>query len=340
MNYDALVIGSGQAGNPLCHQLADRGWLVALIEKEHLGGTCINTGCTPTKTMIMCAQVAHYARNARKWGVAPGDGSVDLRKVVELKNKIVTSFRSGLERKVEQRKEKLHLYRGHARFVGPHQVSVGDKVLEGDRIFINTGTRSHIPPIDRLEQVGYLTNATVLELTAVPEHLLVLGGGYIGLEFGQMFRRFGSQVTVVHTGDRLLNREDADVATELQKALEAEGMRFVLTAHTTSVQKHNGQISLTVRTANGAQTDTLTGSHLLVATGRRPNTADLGLDKAGVQTDAHGFIKVNNRLETNVPGIWALGDVKGGPVAIYRIKGGKSTDYTVIYPPEALVKAA
>ncbi len=327
MKYDAIVIGSGQAGNPLCHHLADHGWTVALIEKEHLGGTCINTGCTPTKTMVMCAQVAHYARQAAQWGVTPADGSVDLAKIVGLKNKIVTSFRGGQERKVEQRKEKLHLYRGHARFVGPHQVSVGNEVLEGERIFINTGTHPNIPHIAGLEQVGYLTNVTIMELTELPEHLLVLGGGYIGLEFGQMFRRFGSQVTVVHTSDRLLNREDADVAMALQKALEAEGMRFVLQANTTGVQKQNGQISLTVRTANGAQTDTLTGSHLLVATGRRPNTADLGLDQAGVATNAQGFIQVNNRLETNVPGIWALGDVKGGPAFTHI----SYNDFQIVY---------
>jgi pyruvate/2-oxoglutarate dehydrogenase complex dihydrolipoamide dehydrogenase (E3) component len=313
MKYDAIVIGSGQAGNPLCYKLADQGWRVALIEKEHLGGTCINTGCTPTKTMVMCAQVAHYARNAARWGVGPSDGSVDLARIVGIKNKIVTSFRGGLERKVEQRKEKLHLYRGSARFVSPRQVKVGDQVLESERIFINTGTHSNIPGVEGLDQAGYLTNATIMELTKLPEHLLVLGGGYIGLEFGQMFRRFGSRVTVVHTGDQLLNREDPDVAEELQKALEAEGIGFVLNANTTRVQKQNGQISLTVQTENGGKAETLAGSHILVATGRRPNTADLGLEEAGVETNSQGFVKVNNRLETNVPGIWALGDVKGGP---------------------------
>jgi pyruvate/2-oxoglutarate dehydrogenase complex dihydrolipoamide dehydrogenase (E3) component len=313
MKYDAIVIGSGQAGNPLCHKLADQGWKVALIEKEHLGGTCINTGCTPTKTMVMCAQVAHYARSAAKWGVRPSDGSVDLAKIVGIKNKIVTNFRGGQERKVEQRKEKLHLYRGQARFVSPREARVGDQVLESERIFINTGTHSNVPRVEGLDQAGYLTNATIMELTRLPEHLLVLGGGYIGLEFGQMFRRFGSRVTVVHTGDQLLNREDRDVAEELQKALEAEGIKFVLNANGIRVQKQNTQISLTVQTDNGGKTETLAGSHLLVATGRQPNTADLGLEEAGVETDTQGFVKVNNRLETSVPGIWALGDVKGGP---------------------------
>jgi len=327
MKYDAIVIGSGQAGNPLSQKLADQGWKVALIEKEHLGGTCINTGCTPTKTMVMCAQVAHYARNAARWGVGPSDGSIDLAKIVGIKNKIVTSFRGGLERKVEQRKEKLLLFRGSARFVSPRQVKVRDQVLESERIFINTGTHSNVPRVEGLDQAGYLTNTTIMELTKLPEHLLVLGGGYIGLEFGQMFRRFGSRVTVVHTGGRLLNREDPDVAEDLQKALEAEGMKFVLNANSTRVQKKNGQISLSLETENGGKTETLTGSHVLVATGRRPNTADLGLEEAGVETTTQGFVKVNNRLETNVPGIWALGDVKGGPAFTHI----SYNDFQIVY---------
>jgi pyruvate/2-oxoglutarate dehydrogenase complex dihydrolipoamide dehydrogenase (E3) component len=252
---------------------------------------------------------------------------VDLAKIVARKSQIVQSFRGGQERKVEQRKEKLQLYRGLARFAGPHQVSVDGRLLESDRIFINTGTHSHTPGIEGLDQVGYLTNATIMELTALPEHLLVLGGGYIGLEFGQMFRRFGSQVTLVHRGDRLLNREDPDVAESLQKALEAEGIRFVLGANTTRVQKQAGGISLTVETGAGANSVSLTGTHLLVATGRRPNTADLGLDKAGVETNPQGFITVNNRLETNVAGIWALGDVKGGPAFTHI----SYNDYQIVY---------
>ena len=310
MKYDAVVIGSGQGGNPLALRLADQGWTVALIEKEHLGGTCINTGCTPTKTMVARAQVAHYARNAARWGVRTGEVSVDLPAIVAQKDRVVQSFRSGQQTKVDSRKS-LHLYRGQARFVGPLAVTVEDRVLESERIFINTGTRPAIPRLEGLDRVDYLTNASLMELQDLPEHLQVLGAGYIGLEFGQMFRRFGSRVTIIHSHDQILPREDADVAGELHKVLESEGVNFVLKARTTRVQKTNGQIVLTLDGSSGQTT--LSGSHLLVAVGREPNTGDLGLEKAGVETDGRGYIKVNGRLETNVPGIWALGDVKGGP---------------------------
>lgn len=310
LNYDAIVIGSGQAGNPLSHRLADHGWKVALVEKAHLGGTCINTGCTPTKTMVACAQVAHYARHAGKWGVRTGEVSVDLPQIVGVKDRIVQQFRSGQERQVERRPN-LRLHRGPARFLSPNRIQVGEEVLESPRIFINSGTRAEIPRVEGLERVPYLTNATIMELRELPEHLLVLGGGYIGLEFGQMFLRFGSRVTIVHQGEQILSREDGDVAGELQKALEAEGMRFVLKARTSRVEAKGGQVALALEAGQGSET--LTGSHLLVATGRRPNSDGLGLEKAGVETDKRGFIKVNVRLETNVPGVWALGDVKGGP---------------------------
>jgi pyruvate/2-oxoglutarate dehydrogenase complex dihydrolipoamide dehydrogenase (E3) component len=304
--FDAIVIGSGQGGNPLIQKLADHGWTVALVEKEHLGGTCINTGCTPTKTMVASAQVAHYARNAGKWGVRASAVTVDLPAVVARKDRVVEQWRSGLERKVQERKS-LHLYHGHARFIDPHRVQVGNEVLESERIFIDTGARPAIPAVEGLDRIDYLTNATIMQLQELPEHLLVLGGGYIGLEFGQMFRRFGSRVTIVHRDDHILPREDIDVTDELQKALENEGIRFVLKARVTGALKEKGQVVL--RLGN----EKLSGSHLLVATGRRPNTEDLGLEKAGVQVTSQGFIRVNNRLETNVPGIWALGDVKGGP---------------------------
>jgi pyruvate/2-oxoglutarate dehydrogenase complex dihydrolipoamide dehydrogenase (E3) component len=324
MKYDAIVIGSGQAGNPLADDLVDHGWTVALIEKGHLGGTCINTGCTPTKTMIACAQVAHYARNAARWGVRTGEVGVDLRRIVERKDEIVQRFRDGKQSAVDSR-ERLRLYRGPARFLEPHRVAVAEQELEAPRIFVNTGTRPGIPSIQGLESVAYLTNESLMELTDVPDHLVVIGGGYIGLEFGQMFRRFGSRVTIVHRGDALLAREDADVVEELQKALEAEGLQFHLKARPTRATARAGKIEVTVESGGGVQQ--VTGSHLLLATGRRPNTDDLGLENAGVKVDARGFIQVNDKLETNVPGIWALGDVKGGPAFTHI----SYNDYQIVF---------
>ena len=324
MKYGAIIIGSGQAGNPLGDSLTERGWTIALIERGYLGGTCINYGCTPTKTMVASAQVAYYARNAARWGVSTGAVSADLPQIVARKDAIVQQFRGGKERAAAGRKN-LHVYRGHARFVSRNKVTVGERVLEADRIFINTGTRPRIPHIDGLDGVEYLTNASLMQLTTLPGHLLVLGGGYIGLEFGQIFRRFGSQVTVVHKDGQILNREDADVASELQKALEAEGIRFALNTRTTRVAKRDGQVVLSLDGPAG--TETLAGTHLLIATGRRPNTDDLDLDKAGVEIDQRGYIKVNGRLETSVPGIWALGDVKGGPAFTHI----SYDDYQIVY---------
>jgi pyruvate/2-oxoglutarate dehydrogenase complex dihydrolipoamide dehydrogenase (E3) component len=324
MPFDAIVIGSGQGGNPLSHRLADYGWKVALVEQANLGGTCINTGCTPTKTMVASAQVAHYARNAARWGVRAKDVSVDLPAIVARKNTIVESFRSGQQRQVDRRPN-LKLCRGHARFLSPRQLQVGDEMLESERIFINVGTRPSIPQIPGLDTVNYLTNATLMELQELPEHLLVLGGGYIGLEFGQMFRRFGSRVTIVHLDDRVLTREDPDIVQELQKALAVEGIVFELNATTTRVETTRNGIALSVNTVQGAKQ--LVGSHLLVATGRRPNTDDLGLEKAGVELNKQGFIKVNSRLETTVPGIWAIGDIKGGPAFTHI----SYNDFQIVY---------
>jgi pyruvate/2-oxoglutarate dehydrogenase complex dihydrolipoamide dehydrogenase (E3) component len=324
MKFDAIVIGSGQAGNPLSFALADLGWKVALIERAELGGSCINTGCTPTKTMVASAQVAHYARDAARWGVRASDVTVDLPAVVARKNQVVQNGRMGVQKRIDARPN-VQLIRGQAKFTGPRQVQVGAEVFESEKIFINTGTRPAIPHIPGLDTVPFLTNATVMELQTVPEHLLVLGGGYIGLEFGQMFRRFGSRVTIIHTGARIMPREDSDIASALQKVLEAEGIVFWLNTTTKRAENRNGVIALTVETPHGSET--LQGSHLLVATGRRPNTDDLGLEAAGVATDAHGYVKVNGRMETNVPGIWALGDVKGGPAFTHI----SYNDYQIIY---------
>jgi pyruvate/2-oxoglutarate dehydrogenase complex dihydrolipoamide dehydrogenase (E3) component len=344
MKFDAIIVGTGQAGKPLSYALADLGWKVALIERAELGGSCINTGCTPTKTMVASAQVAHYARDAARWGVRVSGVEVDLPAVVARKNQVVQNARTSIQKRIDSRPN-IRLVRGPARFIAPHQVQVGAEVFESQKIFINTGTRPAVPQIPGLDTVPFLTNATVMELQAVPEHLLVLGGGYIGLEFGQMFRRFGSRVTIIHNGERILPREDPDVVSALQTALEAEGIVLRMNVETKRVENRSGAIGLTLE--SGGRGETLQGSHLLVATGRKPNTEDLGLETAGVLTGSRGYIKVNGRLETNVPGIWALGDVKGGPafthisyndyqIAYANIVDGKNLSIENRYLPYAL----
>jgi pyruvate/2-oxoglutarate dehydrogenase complex dihydrolipoamide dehydrogenase (E3) component len=310
MKYDAIIIGSGQAGTPLTERLAGLGWRVALAEKSHLGGTCINTGCTPTKVMVHRAQIAYYARNAARWGVRADHVSADLPAIVAQKDKVVQDFR-GRKQNHMDRSENIKIYKGHARFEGPHQVRVGGDLLESDKIFINTGGRPRVPNLPGIESIKFLTNENIMDLTEVPEHLIVLGGGYIGLEFGQMFRRFGSRVTVIHNSGQIVPREDPEVASELQQILEGEGLTFLLNAQATRAEQQGGAITISVEGLHGRSS--VTGSHLLVAIGRQPNTDDLGLEAAGIETDKFGFIKVNHRLETNVPGVWALGDVKGGP---------------------------
>lgn len=310
MKYDAIILGTGQAGLPLAYALAGRGSTVAIVEKGDIGGTCINTGCTPTKTMVARAKVAHYARNAERWGVSTTGVRVNLDTIVAQKNKVVEKARNSQAKRIGEFPS-LRLYKGVAEFAGPHQVKVGDELLESEQIFINTGARPSIPEIPGLADSGYLTNETIMELTAVPEHLVVLGGGYVGLEFAQMFSRFGGQVTVIQNTAQIAPREDTEVAAELQKSLEAEGITFVLNARTTNVERKDGTVRVKIEQQGGSRA--ISGSHLLVATGRRPNTDSLLPERAGLATDKKGFIKVNGKLETNVPGIWALGGVKGGP---------------------------
>jgi len=324
IKYDSIVIGSGQGGNPLAQQLAQRGETVALVESNQLGGTCINTGCTPTKTMIASAQIAHYARNAKRWGVTAGEVRVNLPKVVKRKNDVVLEFRSGWQKKFDTQ-DKMHVYRARARFAGPKLVQAGDQLLEASRIFIDTGARPTIPQIPGLSNIPYLTNVSLLELTEIPEHLLVLGGGYVGLEFGQMFRRFGSEVTVVQSAPRILPNEDEDVTTALQQALEGEGIQFHVNSRAISAEQSGGLISLTIEGQKGR--NSVSGSHLLVATGRTPNTKDLELEKAGIKTDEKGFIAVNDRLETSAKDVWALGDVNGGPAFTHI----SYNDYQIVY---------
>jgi pyruvate/2-oxoglutarate dehydrogenase complex dihydrolipoamide dehydrogenase (E3) component len=309
--YDAIVIGSGQGGLPLAQKLADTGWTVALIEKGQLGGSCINYGCTPTKTMISSARIAHYARVGPQFGIHPGQIKVDMAEVVARKNEVVASFRNGLQEGVDSRPG-LTLIRGHARFTAPHEIEVDGERLSSDKIFINTGTRPRIIPIPGLDQVPFLTNRNVMDLQEVPEHLIALGGNYLGLEFGQMFRRLGSKVTVVELGDEIVAREDPEVSQSLRQALEAEGMQFRLGAHATKVATANSGIDVTIEKKD-AGSETLQGSHLLVCIGQVPNSDDLGLDKAGIATDKAGYIEHDDKLQTNVPGVWVIGDVKGGP---------------------------
>ncbi len=309
-SFDAIIIGSGQAGNPLAHRLADKGWTVGLIEREHLGGSCVNHGCTPTKTMLASAQVAYEARRGAELGVRVGGVTVDLPAVVARKKAIVLQWRQGQEKHTASRPN-IALHRGAARFTGPHTVAVGDAQVTAEHIFINTGTSPLVLPIPGIDRVPFLTNRTIMDLTEVPEHLLVVGASYVGLEFGQMFRRFGSRVTIVEVADQIVPREDPDVATTLQQALESEGIAFLLDRQATRIEGQDGDLRVSVKGGAGTER-VLEASHVLLAAGRRPNTADLGLDAGGIEHE-RGWIKVNDRLETNVPGVYALGDVTGGP---------------------------
>ena len=308
--FDAIVIGSGQAGNPLAHRLADKGWTVALIERGHLGGSCVNYGCTPTKTMMASSQVAYEVSRGPILGVASAGVTIDLAKIVARKNEVVKQWRAGQEKQAASRPG-ISVIRGTARFSGSKTVTVSDEELRGKKIFINTGTSPRVPPIPGLAEAPYLTNRTILDLTEVPEHLAVLGGSYIGLEFGQMFRRFGSKVTVIEKADQIIAHEDADVADAVRVSLVAEGMA-ILTGHEAQrVTSGTDGVRIVMKGSDGGEQE-ITCSHLLVATGRTPNTDELGLDAAGVATE-RGSIVVNEYLETNVPDVYALGDVKGGP---------------------------
>jgi pyruvate/2-oxoglutarate dehydrogenase complex dihydrolipoamide dehydrogenase (E3) component len=353
-NYDAVVIGAGQAGVPLATTLAKAGRKTALVEREHVGGTCINEGCTPTKTMVASAKVAYFDRRSEDYGVSNGQVAVDMIRVRERKRDIVESFRSGGEKRLAD--AGVELIRGEARFSGPRELEVtlngGEAVqLSADNIFINVGARPANPPVEGLDSVPTLNSTTIMELDEVPDHLLVLGGSYVGLEFAQMFRRFGSGVTVVQRGKQLMSREDTDVAEAVAEIMRQDGIEVLLSTQTQRVEQGNvGKIRLRVSTPEGERR--LEGSHLLVAAGRPPNTDRLNLEAAGIETDKRGQIKVNERLETNVEGVYALGDVKGGPafthisyddfriVRTNLLEGGNATitdrkvPYTVFIDPQ------
>jgi len=314
--YDSIVIGAGQAGGPLATTLARAGWKMALIEREHVGGTCVNDGCTPTKTMVASARVAYLARRAADYGVETGPVTMDMTVVRRRKRDIVNEFRSGSEQGIRETPN-LDLLMGEARFTGPKTLTVtlndgGEREITAEKIFINSGQRPTMPKIAGLESVPALTSTTIMELDSVPAHLLVLGGGFIGLEFAQMFRRFGSAVTIIQRGAQLAPKEDEDIGEGIAKIFREDGITVLLeTEAVRAARSADGSIVLTVKDSNGERA--VTGSHLLVAAGRTPNTDALDPAAAGITMDKRGYIPVNERLETNVPGIYALGDVNGGP---------------------------
>jgi pyruvate/2-oxoglutarate dehydrogenase complex dihydrolipoamide dehydrogenase (E3) component len=308
-NYDAVIIGTGQSGPALARRLVAAGQQVAIIERKLFGGTCVNTGCTPTKTMVASAYAAHLARRAAEYGVTVGGPvGVDMKAVKARKDAVSGASRNAVERSLKTLKG-CTVYEGHARFVGPKQVNVGEEELRAERVFINVGGRALVPPIPGLDDVGYLTNSSMMDVDFLPRHLLVLGGSYVGLEFAQMYRRFGSQVTVIELAPRLIAREDDDVSRAIAEILKEENVDIRVNNKVVGVEQDGKNVAVTVET-EGARSRVV-GSHLLLAIGRRPNTDDLGLDKAGVATDSRGYIQVDDQLRTNVPGIWALGDCNG-----------------------------
>ena len=315
-HYDAIVIGSGQAGTPLCQALANGGMRTALVEREHVGGTCINEGCTPTKTMIASGRVAYLVRRGADYGVRTGPIRIAMERVRKRKRDIVKEFRTGNESRIKKTKG-LDLIYGEAVFTGPKSIEVrlhgrgGERSLTADRFFINAGCRPAVPPLMGLDDVPYLNSTSIMELAAVPEHLLVLGGGYVGLEFGQLFSRLGSRVTIIQRGPQLLAGEDQDIAEAVAQILKEDGVQLHLNATAEGVSRSGRTISLKVRAAG--RVNALSGTHLLVATGRVSNSDTLNLPAAGIATDSRGFIRVNESLETNVTGIFGLGDIKGGP---------------------------
>ncbi|MUL65434.1 mercuric reductase [Mycobacterium sp. CBMA 234] len=302
--FDAIIVGAGQAGPPLAGRLSAAGQTVAVVERKLVGGTCVNNGCIPTKTLVASAYAAQLARRGAEYGISTGEVAVDMAKVKGRKDGIVTEDRTGVETWLEGL-DGCTLLRGHARFIDPHTMEVGDRRITAKQIFLNTGGRATAPNIPGLDDVDYLTNVGILELDTVPEHLVIIGGSYIGLEFAQMFRRFGAEVTVIERGPRLASREDDDVCVAIRGILEREGITIHLNANDIRVSKSGDAISV------GTGSAVVTGSHLLVAVGRVPNTDDLGLEKAGVATDSRGYITVDDQLRTTVDHIWAMGDCNG-----------------------------
>lgn len=309
VDFDAIVIGTGQAGPALAARLSGAGWKVAVIEKHKFGGTCVNTGCTPTKAMVASAYAAHVAARADHYGVVLDmPPRVDMKRVKARKDEIVRASNRGVETWMESLKG-VTVYRGHARFVGRTRIQVGADLLHAEKIFIDVGCRPAVPSIPGLDSVPYLTNVSMMDLDFVPPHLIVVGGSYVGLEFAQMFRRFGSRVTVIEMGPRVMAREDDDVSIDVQEFLRAEGIALRLNAECISARREADGLSVGVDCTAGAPREH--GTHLLLAVGRVPNTDDLGLEAAGIATDSRGFIEVDAALRTSNPRVWALGDCNG-----------------------------
>jgi len=306
--FDAIIVGAGQAGPALAGRLTGAGRKVALIERHLVGGTCVNTGCKPTKTLVASAYAAHLARRAADYGVVTSDVRIDMAKVAARARTVIEDSRRSNEEWLGGM-DGLTFLRGHARFEGPHRIRVDDELIEAPQIFLNVGGRAAVPDMPGIDQVDYLTNSTIIPMETVPEHLVVVGGSYIGLEFAQMYRRFGARVTIVEMGPRLIGREDPDVSDAIRAILEAEGIEVRTNACCIRLGKHERGVLVGVDCTEGAPE--VIGSHVLLAVGRRPNTDDLGLEHAGIETDARGYIKVDDRLATNVEGVWALGDCNG-----------------------------
>ncbi len=307
--FDAIIIGTGQSGPSLAQRLTREGLRTAIIERKRFGGTCVNVGCIPTKTLVASAHAAHIARRGEDFGVViESPLHVDMEKVKARKDAVVKQSNDGVTNWLKNMAN-LTVYEGHGRFEAPDTVRVNGELLQAEKIFINTGARAHIPEMPGLDQVDYLTNSSIMDVDYLPEHLVIIGGSYIGLEFAQMYRRFGSRVTVIEKGDRLISRDDEDVSVTVKDILENEGVEVRLKAECISFEQRDGKVVMHVQCESGPPE--VVGSHVLLAVGRRPNTDDLGLDAAGIEKDRRGFIVVDDQLQTNVPDIWALGDVNG-----------------------------
>jgi pyruvate/2-oxoglutarate dehydrogenase complex dihydrolipoamide dehydrogenase (E3) component len=307
--YDAIIIGTGQAGPSLAVRLAGAGMKTAIVERKRFGGTCVNTGCIPTKTLVASARAAHIARRAGEYGVRIGGSiAVDMKKIKAHKDAVVARSNEGVEKWLKGTKN-LTVHEGHARFQDAHQLRVGNELLEADKIFVNVGGRAFTPHLPSLDQVSYLNNSTMMDVDFLPEHLIVIGGSYVGLEFGQMYRRFGSKVTIVEMGPHLIKREDEDVSEAVESILETEGIEIRLSAECIALEKRGDKVAVSVDCRSGDKI--VVGSHVLLAVGRVPNTADLGLENARIAVDQRGYIQVDDQLCTNVPGIYALGDCNG-----------------------------